>query len=97
MTYEQRLHALAEEMAAGAFERAIQEGVFEMEPWEGFNYRNNWITTHLPFARIAMKHMAEEWKSAYNYFYNFIDEPGVGPDFTEGLQERGLVPVNYEQ
>ena len=99
--YEAKVREIAEEMA-----REEDTRIMGFDRWGSLHtsnpgYKRQLMEMYIPAARIAVKHMAEEYKAAYDYFYDFVyditGDGGVGPDFTEGLQSRGLVPAKQEE
>ncbi|PUZ21777.1 hypothetical protein DCC81_24630 [Chitinophaga parva] len=93
--YEANVLKIAEEMARDVFVRTAVKRIY-IQGWEGINenIRKELIADCIPAARIALKHMAEEYiqgagcrapdnicSDEFNYLVNYH------------LQSRGLVPA----
>jgi hypothetical protein len=80
MTYEENVQRIAEEMA--------EEHVKGL-PESAISSRKYWVRYFTPFARIALKHMAE---SVRNALENAIDN---GMFYTEGMADPPM--TDYDQ
>jgi hypothetical protein len=75
-TYNERLNEIAEEMAK--YDRPYS--------WKNLDeyLKFSVINKHKPLARIALKHMAEEWKNGYKQEY-------LGYTVEKHLIDNGLI------
>ncbi len=80
-TYEERINLIAEEMAKDTW-----LDLFGTNDFEKFS-NDEMIQAHTPYARIALKHMAEEFRRGYDYKYDGSDYE----DLEERLIANGLI------
>lgn len=76
MTYDERVRAIAEEMAGG--------------PLEGL--KKVWYIVYMNNARIAVKHMADAYERGFNGGYDFSDDSDMMSFCNECMIREGLIP-----
>lgn len=92
MTYNERVRAIAEEMAeADAMELSRMNDT--NEKWEDIDEatKSKWIAMHMPGARIAVRHMAEQYDEGFQFGVDYQTKSKGGLSVCQKMIQQGLI------